>query len=58
MYPRRQLATANLRAAMDAAANPAKGGLVRETLITNYPRLVSLLEDHVKRLLSETSVRY
>lgn len=42
---------------MAAAATPAKGGFVREALISSFPRLATLLDDLFEKLRQDTSVR-
>lgn len=39
-----------------AAANPAKGGFVREALTGSYPKLASLLEAMFQKLRHDTEV--
>lgn len=41
---------------MATAANPAKGGFVREALINSYPRLAAMLEDTLQKLRRDTEV--
>jgi hypothetical protein len=49
--------TKSLTEAMAAASNPAKGGFVREALISTYPKLDAMLEATFERLQRETEVR-
>ena len=42
---------------MGTAANPAKGGFVREALINQYPKLAALLEDTLHKIRRDTEVR-
>lgn len=42
---------------MATAANPAKGGFVREALINSYPRLAAMMEDMLQKLRRDTEVR-
>lgn len=42
---------------MATAANPAKGGFVREALINSYPRLAAMMEDTLQKLRRDTEVR-
>jgi len=39
---------------MGTAANPAKGGFVREALINQYPKLAALLEDALHKIRRDT----
>ena len=41
---------------MGTAANPAKGGFVREALINQYPKLAALLEDTLHKIRRDTEV--
>lgn len=41
---------------MGTAANPAKGGFVREALINQYPKLAGLLEDTLHKIRRDTEV--
>ena len=38
------------------AANPAKGGFVREALINSYPKLAALMEDTLHKIRRDTEV--
>jgi hypothetical protein len=46
----------SLAEALSAAANPAKGGFVREALTNHYPRLAALLDDTLQRIKQDTEV--
>lgn len=46
-----------LESAMAAAAAPARGGFVRESLTAQYPRLALLLESTFQRLVQDTDVK-
>ena len=43
---------------MGTAANPAKGGFVREALINQYPKLAALLEDTLHKIRRDTEVPF
>ena len=49
--------TRALTADLATAANPARGGLVREALAAHFPRLTQLLEDALGRLARDTQAR-
>jgi len=49
--------TRALAAALATAANPARGGLVREALAAHFPRLVAALEDTLARVARDTQAR-
>ena len=49
--------TRALAADLATAANPARGGLVREALGAHFPRLAQLLEDALGRLARDTQAR-
>ena len=53
----RKLQRASLQRAFSDAATAGRGGLVREVLTAQYPRLAQLLEDTITKLLQETEVR-
>lgn len=53
----RKLQTASLQRAFSDAATAGRGGLVREVLTAQYPRLAQLLEDTITKLLQDTEVR-
>ena len=53
----RPAVTRALAASLATAANPARGGLVREALAAHFPRLAQLLEDTLGRLARDTQAR-
>lgn len=53
----RAAVTRALAAALATAANPARGGLVREALAAHFPRLVAALEDTLGRVARDTQAR-
>lgn len=53
----RAAVTRALAADLATAANPARGGLVREALGAHFPRLAQLLEDALGRLARDTQAR-
>lgn len=53
----RPAVTRALTASLATAANPARGGLVREALAAHFPRLAQLLEDTLGRLARDTQAR-
>jgi hypothetical protein len=46
-----------LSEAFAAAARPSKGGFVRDALTSSYPRLVSLLESTVNRIVTDSRIK-
>ena len=40
------------------AANPAKGGFVREALINSYPKLAALMEDTLHKIRRDSEVPF
>lgn len=42
---------------MSQASNPNRGGLVREALNHQYPRLAMLVEGTLQRIFTDTQVR-
>lgn len=40
-----------------AAARPSKGGFVRDALTSSYPRLVTLLESTVNRIITDSRIK-
>lgn len=40
-----------------AAARPSKGGFVRDALTASYPRLVSLLESTLNRIVTDSRIK-
>lgn len=57
LSPCRDVMVKVLESAMAAAAAPARGGFVRESLTAQYPRLALLLESTFQRLVQDTDVR-
>ena len=43
--------------ALAAAARPAKGGFVRESLTAQYPRLLTLLEGCFQRIATDSKIK-
>lgn len=41
---------------MTQASNPSRGGLVREALNHQYPRLATLVEGTLQRIFADTQV--
>ena len=50
--------TALLTKGLAAAAAPVKGGFIRETLTTHYPRLAALLQETFRRIVQDTDVKF
>ncbi len=55
--PVRNLEIAALQRAFSEAAMAGRGGLVREVLTAQYPRMAQLLEDVITKLLQDTQVQ-
>jgi hypothetical protein len=52
----RELENASLQKAFLDAASAGRGGLVREVLTSQHPRLAQLLDDTITKLLQYTEV--
>ena len=48
--------TASLGSALEEATSSSRGGVVRETLIHNFPRLAGLMDDLLKKIQQDTDV--
>jgi hypothetical protein len=46
-----------LSEAFAAAARPSKGGFVRDALAASYPRLVTLLEATLNRIITDSRIK-